>query len=169
MWGWGSLVSRERGGATLSNFMLFNSADACPVPSWPDTDTHCHRWKLREGFVCSRKNSLTGEVSQQERKRKWARIHCFSVDGEAGRCLAPITIPRRIRCFQLISATLVLGAVPLANTGNHKLLGCLAGLKWEYRNELQLIAITKLLGISSRCQTMTENKSLRGRRQSWQQ
>ena len=74
-------MSRE-GGATLSNFMLFNSADACPVPSWPDTDTHCHRWKLREGFVCSsRKNSLTGRGVAEE--TEVGRIHCFSVDGEA--------------------------------------------------------------------------------------
>ena len=74
-------VQRE-GGATLSNFMLFNSADACPVPSWPDTDTHCHRWKLREGFVCSRKNSLTGRGVAEE--TEVGRVHCFSVDGEAG-------------------------------------------------------------------------------------
>ena len=67
------ILSVQRGGATLSNFMLFNSADACPVPSSPDTDTHCHRWKLREGFVWNRKNSLTEEVSQ-ERKRKWGSI-----------------------------------------------------------------------------------------------
>ena len=55
------------------------------------------------------------------------RIHCFSVDGEAG--------GREVfsghHHSQLI---LVLAAIPLANTGNHKLLGCLAGLKWEYRN-----------------------------------
>lgn len=70
--GLGILSVQREGGATLSNFMLFNSADACPVPSWPDTDTHCHRWKLREGFVWNRKNSLT-EVSQ-ERKRKWGSI-----------------------------------------------------------------------------------------------
>ena len=72
----GILSVQGGGGWTLSNFMLFNSADACPVPSWPDTDTHCHRWKLREGFVWSRKNSLTGETEV-------GRVHCFSVDGEA--------------------------------------------------------------------------------------
>ena len=47
------------------------------------------------------------------------------------RCLGAITILGRIRCFELI---FVLAAIPLANTGNHKLLGCLAGLKWEYRS-----------------------------------
>ena len=48
-----------------------------------------------------------------------------------GRCLGAITILGRVRCFELI---FVLAAIPLANTGNHKLLGCLAGLKWEYRS-----------------------------------
>ena len=74
-------VQRDRGCDASSNFMLFNSADACPVPSSPDTDTHCHRWKLREGFVCSRKNSLTGRGVAEE--TEVGRVHCFSVDGEA--------------------------------------------------------------------------------------
>ena len=82
----------------------------------------------------------------------------------AGRCLGAITILGRVRCFQLI---FVLAAVPLANSGNHKLLDCLAGLKWEYRKGAA--ADRDHFELSSRCQTMTENKSLRGRRQSWQQ
>ena len=77
-------MSRERGCDASSNFMLFNSADESPVPScWPDTDTHCHRWKLREGFVRwrNRKNSLTARCRIRRGNGSGQRSHCLSVDG----------------------------------------------------------------------------------------
>ena len=82
------ILSVQRGGGwTLSNFMLFNSADAWPVPLL--VARHRHSLSSRKFLCGTPEEFIDGGAEVSLRKRKWVGrsivsqwIHyCLSVDG----------------------------------------------------------------------------------------
>ena len=126
-----SLVSREGlGGWTLSNFMLFNSADAWPVPLL--VARHRHSLSSRKVLCGAPEEFIDGGAEVSRRKRKWVGRSIVSrwMEELLRWCLPPLTILAGIRWIRRV---LVSRSSSLANTENRK-LPCLVDVKWEYRD-----------------------------------
>ena len=124
-------MSREGlGGWTLSNFMLFNSADAWPVPLL--VARHRHSLSSRKFLCGTPEEFIDGGAEVSLRKRKWVGRSFVSrwMEEVQRWCLAPITILAGIRWIRVLVSRC---SSSLANTENRKLRACLVDVRWEYR------------------------------------
>ena len=110
--------------------MLFNSADACPVPLL--VARHRHSLSSRKVLCGTPEEFIDGGAEVSLRKRKWVGRSIVSrwMEELLRWCLAPITILAGIRWIRV----LVSRSSSLANTENRKLRACLVDVKWEYRD-----------------------------------
>lgn len=110
--------------------MLFNSADAWPVPLL--VARHRHSLSSRKVLCGTPEEFIDGGAEVSLRKRKWVGRSIVSrwMEELWRWCLAPITILAGIRWIRV----LVSRSSSLANTENRKLRACLVDVRWEYRD-----------------------------------
>ena len=97
------ILSVQRGGGwTLSNFMLFNSADAWPVPLL--VARHRHSLSSRKVLCGTPEEFIDGGAEVSLRKRKWVGRSIVSrwMEELLRWCLAPITILAGIRWIRVL-------------------------------------------------------------------